>query len=396
VEVNPDHRLVLRQARNPILLMPPASAADPGRPVVPIDVRLGDDFDVMIITGPNTGGKTAALKTVGLLALMVHAGLPVPAAPGSTFPVLDGVWIDVGDEQSLEQSLSTFSAHLARILDIIRRARRPTLVLLDELGAGTDPDEGAAIGRAVVEYLLSTGCLAMITTHLGALKAVGFETPRVDNASVEFDVQSLRPTYRLRIGEPGASNAIAIAARLGMPQRLVQAARRHLTGQHRALDRAIAGTLRSRREAERARRDADAARQDAARATLAALDQAEALHQREQYYASWVERVLTLQPGDTVFVKSFDRPGRVVRLRLEKQAACVDVGAMELEVPVADLVFEGLAAPGPPAPRPPPPPALPIVAPPSSRPVEPARRRRFRKSGGAATSEARRKDASSG
>ncbi len=345
-EINADHRLLLRQARNPILLTlsdhHPDGVPQSPRAVVPIDVRLGDDFDIMMITGPNTGGKTAALKTVGLLALMAQSGLPIPADPGSTLPIFDAIWIDVGDEQSLQQSLSTFSAHLTRILRVLDRARRSTLILLDELGAGTDPDEGAAIGRAIVGHLASTGCLAMITTHLGALKALAYEEKRVDNASVQFDVQTLQPTYELRIGEPGASCAIAIAGRLGMPRRLVEAAKKHLAGQHRALNRAIGRTLHSRREAERARRDADMARQEAARATLAALDQAKALEQQHQRYGAWVERVMKLRPGDPVHVRNFDRPGRVVRIVLEKQQASVDLGAMQVDVALSELIFDPL------------------------------------------------------
>jgi len=350
-EVNEDHRLMLKKARNPILLWAfehaehaPHDGAKPvaaksAHRVIPIDVRLGEDFDIMMITGPNTGGKTATLKTVGLLVLMAQAGLPIPAEKGSVVPIMEGLWIDVGDEQSLEQSLSTFSAHLARILDILRKARRKTLVLLDELGAGTDPDEGAAIGRAIVEHLLSAGCLAMVTTHLGALKSIGYTAKRVDNASVQFDVQTLSPTYELRLGEPGNSNAIAIASRLGMPKALVQSAKKHLAGQHKALNKAIAGTLHSRRAAEQARGDAERARQDAARATLAALDRAKELEQREKSYAAWVEKVMKLQPGDAVFVKKFDKTGKVVRVRFEKQLATMDLGTMEVDVPLAELVF---------------------------------------------------------
>ena len=341
-EINEDHRLILRQARNPILMAAFEHSGDgqPRRTVVPIDLRLGEDFDILMITGPNTGGKTATLKTVGLLALMAQAGLPIPAAAGSTMPVLEGLWIDVGDEQSLEQSLSTFSAHLARILDILQRARRQTLVLLDELGAGTDPDEGAAIGQAIVDHLMASGCLGLVTTHLGALKSIAYQAKRVDNGSVQFDVESLRPTYELRIGEPGNSNAIAIASRLGMPKALVQSARRHLDGQHKALNKAIAGTLRTRRDAERARHDADTARQDAARATLAALDRAKMLEERERAYAAWVEKVMRMQPGDTVFVKKFGKTGRVVRVRFEKQQASIDLGAMEVDVALSEIVFK--------------------------------------------------------
>lgn len=347
-DVGREHHLRLIQARNPILLAafaePADSAAIEGRmaprQVVPIDVRLGDDFDVMMITGPNTGGKTATLKTVGLLVLMAQAGLPIPAAEGSQLPFFEDVWIDVGDEQSLEQSLSTFSGHLARILDILHRARRHTLVLIDELGAGTDPDEGAAIGRAIVERLLDGGCLAMVTTHLGTLKALGYEMERVDNAAVQFDLETLKPTYELRIGEPGNSNAIAIASRLGMPRKMVLSARRHLAGGHRALSRAIAGTLRGRREAERARLDAEKARQEAARQTLTALDRARALEKEQRAYAGWVERVCHLQPGESVRVRQFDQPGRIVRIRLEKQQALVAIGSMEVEVPLTELLFD--------------------------------------------------------
>jgi len=342
VEINDQHRVALRAARNPTLLLMHEGADPPiePHPVVPIDVRLGDDFDIMMITGPNTGGKTAALKTVGLMALMTQAGLPIPVGAGSTLPVFSGIWIDIGDEQSLEQSLSTFSAHLARILDLLSRANKETIVLIDELGAGTDPDEGAAIGRAIVEHLSGVGCLGMVTTHLGALKALAFEIKRVDNASVQFDIETLHPTYELCIGEPGNSNAIAIASRLGMSKKLVHAARRHLTNQHRAFKRAIAGTLDARRNAERARRDAESARQEAARATLAALDRAKALEAERASYAKWLERVMSLQPGDTVRVKTFDREGKVVRVRLEKQAASVAIGAMEVDVALSDLIVE--------------------------------------------------------
>jgi len=342
-ELSTEHRLKLTQARNPILLAifdEEAAKTGQRRDVVPIDVRLGDDFDVMLITGPNTGGKTAALKTVGLIALMFQSGLPIPAAAPSSMPVFDNVFIDVGDEQSLQQNLSTFSAHLARTLEVIRRAHKSTLVLIDEMGAGTDPDEGAAIGKAVVERLLSLGSLAMITTHLGALKALGFEMNRVDNASVQFDLETLRPTYKLCIGEPGNSNALAIASRLGMPRKLVEAAQRHLTRRGRALSKAIAGTLEVRRQAERARMDADKARQDAARATLAAMDRAAELETQQKVYAVWVQRVMSLRPGDVVRVKRFNDTGRVVRMGFEKQQALVAIGAVEFEVPLSELAFD--------------------------------------------------------
>lgn len=340
-EINDQGKVILHQARNPILMAMFGHTANSNaaRKVVPIDVRLGDDFDVMIITGPNTGGKTAAIKTAGLLSLMAQSGLPIPASAGSTLPVFQGIWIDVGDEQSLEQSLSTFSAHLARILDIIKRARKNTLVLLDEVGAGTDPDEGAAIGRAVIEHLLETGCLSIVTTHLGALKGLGYEAQRADNASVLFDVESLQPLYELRIGEPGNSNAIAIASRLGMPKKIVHRAQKSLANRQRSLQRAIAGTLASRRQAESARKDAIDARQDAARQTLAALDRERALKAEHEAYKTWVDRIMRLQPGEVVRIKGFDDPGKIARVRLDRQRAAVTIGAMEVEVPLIDLIF---------------------------------------------------------
>ena len=347
-QLNEQGRVSLTHARNPVLVEMYEDRHSPeyldpvdGKPrtVVPIDARLGEDFDIMLITGPNTGGKTAALKTVGLLALMTQAGLPIPAAAGSTLPVFNGIWIDVGDEQSLQQSLSTFSAHMERILDIIRRARKNMLVLIDELGAGTDPDEGAAIGKAIIDELLKSGCLAMVTTHLGALKAIGFEADRADNASVEFDIETLSPTYHLSIGEPGNSNAIAIASRLGMPKKLVNAAKKNLSGRGRALNKAIAGTLDARRAAEQARRDADSARQAAARETLAALDKTKEMEAKLAEADRWLERIVRLRPGDPVRVKKFDDAGKIVRVRLDKQKAAVSIGALEVEVPFSELVF---------------------------------------------------------
>ncbi len=349
-EISEEGILRLRSARHPILQAMSKTDAKQGlapRTVVPIDVRLGEDFDLLIVTGPNTGGKTVALKTVGLLAVMVHAGLPIPAAPGSCMPVLRDVLIDIGDEQSLQQSLSTFSAHMSRILDVLRRAGKGTLVLLDELGAGTDPDEGAAIGMAVIEKLLSVGCPTMVTTHLGALKSVGFTQSRADNAAVEFDVETLLPTYRLLVGQPGQSNAIAVAEQLGLSAEMAAAAKAHLPEQHRALSRAIASTVDTRRRAEEARQEAEEAKVAAAGAEAAARTLADELSHKKEAFQQWAQRVTHLKPGDTVRVVSFDRTGRVVRVHLAQQRAQIDLGSTAVEVPFSDLHPQDTPAPPP-------------------------------------------------
>jgi DNA mismatch repair protein MutS2 len=261
----------------------------------------------------------------------------VPADEGSTLPIYDDVMIDVGDEQSLQQSLSTFSAHLSQLMRMLRQATARTLILIDELGAGTDPDEGAAIGRAIVEDLLRIGCHGMVTTHLGVLKSVAFSNPRADNAAVEFDLASLQPTYRLIIGEPGNSNALAIAQRLGMPRHIIDAARGHLSQQGRALHKAIAGTLVTRRRAEQARTDAEAAQREAEQALSAARQQKEQLERQQSDFANWTRAIAQLRPGDSVHIRRFDREGTIVRMQLHKQTALVCVGAIEMEVPLTEL-----------------------------------------------------------
>jgi DNA mismatch repair protein MutS2 len=372
-DFNDEGRLVLRGARHPLLEAlfrndpafprpePPAPVsspivegeeaevetpapppAPPGEPrvVVPIDVHLGLQFQMLVVTGPNTGGKTVALKTLGLLAMMAQAGLHVPAHQGSRLPVFDEVLADIGDEQSLEQSLSTFSSHIRRVSDILSRATEHSLVLLDELGAGTDPAEGAALGRAILDELDSIGCRAIVTTHIGDLKTYAFTNPRAENAAVEFDLETLQPRFRLHIGDIGQSNALQIARRLNLAEHVVARAARYLQEQRGDQVPELEILQKLRKEAEDARQSALGAQAEAERSRDALNQRLTDLQRVAENDARLADARERLQPGDRVVVPRFgyDRPGRVVKLDPRKKIAVVAIGQMQWDVAIVELI----------------------------------------------------------
>jgi DNA mismatch repair protein MutS2 len=385
---HPTHRLDFRQARHPLL----------GPGAVPIDLALGQEARVLVITGPNTGGKTVALKTTGLLVLMAQAGLHLPVAPGSSMSVFPHVFADIGDEQSIEQSLSTFSSHLSNIVRMLGQVGPTSLVLLDELGAGTDPVEGAALARAIIADLLARGPLVIGTSHYAELKSYAYTTPGVVNGSVEFDVETLSPTYRLTIGVPGRSNALAIARRLGLDPAIIDAARGLLSQEQVTMedllaevradrDRAaleVRRTEAARRQAEQAvtrlegeRAALEASKDAAVAAAVAAFDEEvrelrERLHAVERERASvaiskeWLQQaqavasrvasdfeavesrrrkdrgttpVRGLRPGDLVQVTSLGQQGQVIEAT--DSSALVLVGSFRLRLPTTDLTRLG-------------------------------------------------------
>jgi DNA mismatch repair protein MutS2 len=336
----------LLSARHPLL----------GPSAVPIDLRVGDRFEyrALVVTGPNTGGKTVSLKTLGLLALMHQAGLRVPAADGARMPVFRRVMADIGDEQSIAQSLSTFSSHLRNVVRFVAAAGPDTLVLLDEVGAGTDPTEGSALAMAILERLLAAGATVAATTHYAELKTFAQEHPLVTNASVAFDVQTLRPTYRLEIGLPGKSQAFAIADRLGLPEEILTDARSRLAAEHVSMEETLSALARTESEraaalaeAERARTAAEEdrelarsgvnrARREAGEILSEARRAAEELLARAEREVAEVRRELLRQqnlrsgaqrqPATRVFDELAERMADVRRSELADEAEAPEAG----------------------------------------------------------------------
>ncbi len=400
--VNDKGCIELKDARHPLLIMSKGMEN-----TVPLDMRLGRDFDTLVITGPNTGGKTVVLKTVGLLTLMAQAGLLIPAAPDSSAAVFDGVFSDIGDEQSVEQNLSTFSSHMNQIVRMLAGANKNSLVLLDELGAGTDPSEGSALGVAIIEELHRRGTKTVVTTHHGALKVFASNTTGVTNASVEFDPVTLMPTYRLAIGRPGRSSAILVASRLGMPKDVLDRAKEGRRAGEAELDtlieklekeaqgaredrrRAAQEALEARAEKERLQglvRRAEDERREAVRkakekaqnvinqlkfklrdldelskkASKASPERAEVKKQAEEISALEAQlkeaeassspvrklEIESLSVGDTVKVYKYNRLGTVAELKKDKRTVVVQLGTMRVALSPDELELSTRAAPG--------------------------------------------------
>jgi DNA mismatch repair protein MutS2 len=389
--LNTDGTINLKNARHPLLLaLHRSDNAESATQVVPIDFRLNNDFNTLIITGPNTGGKTLALKTVGLLTLMAQSGMPVPAGADSTLAIFSHVAADIGDEQSIEQSLSTFSSHLRNIAEILSLADDRSLVLLDELGGGTDPAEGGALGRSILEYLHSRKARTAVTTHITQLKELGYTVPGIENASVEFDIETLQPTYKLLIGTPGSSNALAIAKRLGLPNEVIEDAEKGATQQDDRSAELINQLQAAKGNAEENRRAVAQAEEAARRLEVEYRNKLEILAAQEATMEEQIDREATttlrtvrdrldrldnnqasrnsllkslheirayiadtlnespaeqqrqasieeLETGDKVYVRSLDQVGTLSQLDSQTRKAVVQLGVMQMTVSLDDV-----------------------------------------------------------
>ncbi len=386
--LHPGSSIQLIKARHPLL--------DPAT-VIPVDVHLDDDYFIVVITGPNTGGKTVSLKTVGLLSLMAQCGLAIPAAEGSALSIFSDIYADIGDEQSIEQSLSTFSAHITNVISILDQADERSLVLLDDLGAGTDPGEGSAIARALLSHFLQRRITAFISTHYPELKFYAHTTPGVENACVEFDLETLSPTYELSIGLPGRSNAFAIARRLGLSPQIVSEAEGLVSPESLETEGLLAEIRQAHREALASQEAAEAARHqvedlegelrqelsdiEKTRREIVGAAREEAERELEEVRAElreirarlgmaavtqeWVaqaeDRLASLEPkpiepvvqprfgppdalslGDTVWVAGLQATGEITELAGDE--AEVQVGSFRIRAEVGDLELRGRAA----------------------------------------------------